>query len=145
VTQPPRFFRLLLIEDDLGRVQDFRAWLPPWAKLVWSQSAGGALGVIRRDVGRVYGGVLLDHDLAQRAMTEDDESLSGTDVALALVEHFSPDIPILIHSTNRVQVPRVARQLEDKGFWVTRIPFYDMTEQLFIAWLDEAHAIWDEL
>lgn len=50
---PPRFFRLLLIEDNVGRVQDFRAWLPPWARLVWAQSAGQALGLIRRDRGHV--------------------------------------------------------------------------------------------
>jgi hypothetical protein len=144
-TQAPRFFRLLLVEDDEGRVQDFRAWLPSWARLVWAQSAGGAIGLIRRDPGRIYGGVLLDHDLAQRAMTEDDASLSGTDVALALIEHFSIDIPILIHSTNQTQVPRVARQLEEKGFWVTRIPFYDLREETFVAWLEEARDLWEEL
>jgi hypothetical protein len=143
-SRPPRLFRLLLVEDDIGRVQDFRSWLPPWARLVWAQSAGQALGLIRRDRGRVYGGVLLDHDLGQRAMTADDESLSGTDVALALVEHFSIDIPILIHSTNQVQVPRVIRQLEDKGFWVTRMPFYDLTNAAFLAWLEEAHDLWEE-
>ena len=46
VTAVRRVFRLLLIEDDVGRVQDFRAWLPPWAMLVWAQSAGAALGLI---------------------------------------------------------------------------------------------------
>lgn len=143
-TPPPRFFRLLLVEDDIGRVQDFRAWLPAWTKLVWVQSAGAAIGLIRRDHGHVYGGVLLDHDLGQRTRTTDDELLSGTDVALALVEHFSIDIPILIHSTNQVQVLRVIRQLEDKGFWVTRIPYYEMTEKAFRTWLDEARAIWEE-
>ena len=142
--QPPRFFRLLLIEDNVGRVQDFRAWLPPWARLVWAQSAGQALGLIRRDRGHVFGGVLLDHDLAERAITQDDASLTGSDVAVALVEHFSPDIPILIHSTNQVQVPRVVRQLEQAGFWVTRIPYYHMTEEAFLAWLKEAHEIWEE-
>jgi len=143
--EPLRFFRLLLVEDDIGRVQDFRVWLPPWAKLVWAQSAGAAIGLIRRDPGQVYGGVLLDHDLGERAKTMDDESLSGTDVALSLVQHFSIDIPILVHSTNQVQVPRVIRQLEDKGFWVTRIPFYNLTERAFLSWLDEAHEIWEDL
>lgn len=145
VTERARVFRLLLIEDDIGRVEDFRAWLPSWAMLVWAQSAGAALGVIRRDSGRVYGGVLLDHDLEQRAKTMDDESLSGTDVALALVQHFSTDVPILIHSMNQVHVPRVARQLEDRGFWVTRIPFYNLSEARFRAWLDEARDIWEEI
>ncbi len=145
VTERARFFRLLLIEDDIGRVEDFRAWLPSWAMLVWAQSAGAALGVIRRDSGRVYGGVLLDHDLEQRAKTVDDESLSGTDVALALVQHFSTDVPILIHSMNQVHVPRVARQLDDRGFWVTRIPFNNLSEARFRAWLDEARDIWEEM
>jgi len=144
-TERVRVFRLLLIEDDILHVEDFRAWLPAWATLVWAQSAGSALGVIRRDTGRVYGGVLLDHDLEQRVMTVDDESLSGTDVALALVEKFSTDVPILIHSMNHLKAPRVARQLEDRGFWVTRIPFYDFSEARFRAWLDEARDIWEEL
>ena len=142
VAQPPRVFRLLLIEDDIGRVEDFHHWLPQWARLVWTQSAGSAIGLIRRDHGHVYGGVLLDHDLVQRAITEDDESLSGTDVALKLVEHFSIDIPILIHSTNQVQVLRVTSQLENKGFRVTRIPYYDMTESAFLTWLEEARELW---
>jgi hypothetical protein len=145
ITERVRVFRLLLIEDDILRVEDFRAWLPSWATLVWAQSAGSALGVIRRDTGRIYGGVLLDHDLEQRVMTVDDESLSGTDVALALVENFSTDVPILIHSMNHLKAPRVARQLEDRGFWVTRIPFYDLSEVRFRAWLEEARDIWEEL
>ena len=144
VKPPPRIFRLLLIEDDLGRVADFRGLLPEWAKLVWVQSAGSAIGLISRDRGYLYGGILLDHDLAQRAITEDDYSLSGTDVALALVEHFSIDIPILIHSTNQVHVPRIVRQLEDKGFWVTRIPFFDMSDSAFLEWLNEARELWQD-
>ena len=42
-------------------------------------------------------------------------------------------------------MPRVARQLEDKGFWVTRIPYDDMTESMFLAWIEEAHEIWEEI
>ena len=138
-------FRLLLIEDDAGREQQLRAWLPPGVLLRWAQSAGTAMGVIRRDAGHVWSGVMLDHDLAQRARTDDDASLSGTDVALALMEHFSVDIPVLVHSTNQVQAPRVVRQLEQKGFWVTHIPYYHMTERAFTDWVEEARAIWEDL
>ena len=145
VTPPPRPFRLLLVEDDIGRVQQFRRWVPHWARLVWAQSPGAALGLIRRDQGHVYGGILLDHDLDQRSVTEEDASLSGTDVALALVQHFSIDIPVLVHSTNQGQVPRVCRQLEDKGFWVMRIPYYDLTEDRFLGWLTEARDLWEYL
>ncbi len=73
--QPSPRFRLLLIEESAGREEDFRAWLPPGVLLNWAQSAGTALGVIRRDAGHVWSGVLLDHDLAERARTEDDASL----------------------------------------------------------------------
>ncbi len=143
IQHPPRPFRLLLVEDNIGRVEELRSWLPPWAKLVWAQSAGGALGLIRRDPGRVYGGILLDHDLGERAMTRDDELLSGTDVAIAIIEHVSADIPVLIHSTNQTKVTRIVRQLEEHGFWVTRIPYYHMTETAFRDWLNEAHEIWE--
>jgi hypothetical protein len=78
------------------------------------------------------------------AITEDDTALSGSVVAIALIENFSPDIPILIHSTNQVQVPRVVRQLEQAGFCVTRIPYYHMSKEAFLAWLMEAHEIWEE-
>lgn len=110
----PRF-RLLVIEDDEVREQQFRAWLPNDVLLRWAESAGTAVGVIRRDPGHVWSGVTLDHDLAPRARTEDDLGLPGIDVAWALMDHFSVDIPILVHSTNQVQAPRVVRQLERKG------------------------------
>jgi hypothetical protein len=141
---PPRF-RLLLIEDDAGREQLFRSWLPSGVVLRWAQSAGTALGIIRRDPGHIWSGVLLDHDLGERARTDDDATLSGTDVALALIEHFSIDIPILLHSTNRVQAPRVRRQLEQRGFWVSHIPFYDMTEERFVAWVEAVRELWLDL
>jgi hypothetical protein len=142
--QPSRRFRLLLIEDDIGRVEELRAWCPAWVHLVWAQSAGAALGLIRRDPGRVYGGILLDHDLQQRAKTEDDLTLSGTQVALALIAHVSSDVPILIHSTNQIAITPIVQQLEGQGFWVTRIPFYHLTEERFLAWLEEARELWED-
>ncbi len=143
--KPVPRFRLLLIEDDEGREQQLRAWLPDDILMSWAQSAGTAMGVIRRDTGHVWSGVMLDHDLEQRARTEDDLRLSGTDVALAIMEHFSIDIPILVHSANQAQAPRVVRQLEQKGFWVKHIPYYHMTEQKLAAWVEEAQAIWSDL
>ena len=89
MAEPPKFVRLLLLEDDVGRVQNFRSWLPIYAKLVWAPSAGAAIGLIRRDQGHVYGGVLLDHDLGQRALMVEDEVLSGSDMAVALIDQFS--------------------------------------------------------
>lgn len=143
--RPPTRFRILLIEDDARRERWFRAQLPVDIPLSWAPSAGTALGAIRRDRGHIWGGVLLDHDLDLRNRTADDRDLCGTDVALALMECFSLDIPILVHSTNQVQAPRVVRQLEQKGFWVTHCPFYNMNEQVFAEWLSEARAIWADV
>lgn len=140
-----RAFRILLIEDDPGRVEVFREWAPDWAYLTWAKSAGAAIGIIRRDRGAVYGGVLLDHDLSDGVMTSADEGLSGSDVALSLLENFSRDVPVLIHSSNITQIPLVARKLEAKGFWVERKPFQSLTQQAFQEWLLEARGIWEDL
>lgn len=139
---PPAVFRVLLIEDDIKRRHTFKNWLPDWARLVWAKSAGSAMGLIRRDAGRNYGAVLLDHDLVMRTITSEDNSLSGTDVAHALSRHFSIDIPILIHSINPARAPAIARLLDDKGFWVTRMPYDELTPSFFLEWLEEAHDIW---
>ena len=62
-----------------------------------------------------------------------------------LIEHFSIDIPILLHSINRVQAPRVRRQLEQRGCWVSHIPFYDMTEERCVAWVEAVRELWLDL
>jgi len=138
------FRRILMVEDDEARVALVRSWLPTWARLVWAQSAGAAIGLIQRDAGRLYAGVLLDHDLGLRTKTEADSTLSGTDVTKALLEKFSSDIPILVHSMNSVRVPRLVRMLEDRGFWVTAVPFEALTQQVFRAWIDEIGALREE-
>ena len=66
------FFRLLLIEDDSERIEQFRAWLPEDARLVVAMSAGRAIGTLQRDGRGVYAGVMLDHDLQQHAATDAD-------------------------------------------------------------------------
>lgn len=140
-----KFFRLLLVEDDEERVTTFQSWLPDAVRLVRAPSARAALEIIQRDPGQVYGGVLLDHDLGQRALTEADQTLSGTQVARALIRYFSPDVPILVHSNNHTQVPALVRTLQAQGFWVTRIPYYSLTQEAFQAWLEEARALWADL
>jgi hypothetical protein len=44
-----------------------------------------------------------------------------------------------------VQTPRVVRQLEQNGFWVTHCPFYQIDEHIFSQWLGEARAIWADV
>ena len=135
-------FRLLVIEDDPERVELFRRWTSKDIHIVWARSAGTALGLIRRDPGHVYGGIMLDHDLQQQAMTEDDLTLSGTDVARLIVQCISHDIPILVHSTNQTQAIGVVKQLEHSGFWVEHIPMYNLTKSQFQQWMEDAIDLW---
>lgn len=136
-------FRLLVIEDNSARVDLFRTWVTPNVQIVWARSAGAALGLINRDPGYLYGGVLLDHDLDEQAMTDADLGLSGTQVAEALILNFSFYIPVLVHSTNQIQAPIVVSRLERSGFSVTHIPMYQLTPEAFNNWLSEAIEFWN--
>ncbi len=69
---PTRRFRLLIIEDDSDRIQLFQSWVPERVLTVVATSAGRALGILERDPGHVYGGILLDHDLEKQTITEAD-------------------------------------------------------------------------
>ena len=137
-------FRLLVIEDDPSRLDRFYSWVPSDTHIVWARSAGVALGVIRRDSGYVYGGVLLDHDLNEQAKTVEDLGLSGTQVTEALIQNFSFEIPVLVHSANAIKAPIMVRRLEEAGFWVTRIPMQKLTPQDFDEWITEAKEIWKD-
>ncbi len=143
--EKPARFRLLVIEDNAERLKYFRTWVNSEVLIVWARSAGVALGLIQRDPGYVYGGVLLDHDLDEQAMTDIDLRLSGTQVAEALIKHFSSDIPVLVHSVNVIQAPRVASRLEQAGFWVTQIPMHRLTCHAFTNWLSEAMDLWEAM
>lgn len=137
-------FRILLIEDNADRVELFRSWVPAGVHIVWTKSAGSSIGVIRRDPGYVYGGILLDHDLQEQTITQADKGLSGTNVVIEIITHFSPDIPVLVHSTNPVQGPQMAKKLEQAGFWVSRIPMHYLEKENFTEWLQEARELWED-
>lgn len=144
---PAKVFRLLVVEDNPERIQTFRAWLQPYPTpipIVWARSAGAAIGLIRRDSGYVYGGILLDHDLQLQARTENDRELSGTQVVEVLIQSVSPDVPILVHSVNHRDAPRMVARLSAHGFWVTYAPMDGLTGKSFRDWIDEARSLWDE-
>ena len=139
-----RFFRLLIIEDDTERERVLRSWLPPDAKIVVAGSAGRAIGVIERDRGRVYAGILLDHDLQGRIATVTDHYLDGKDIVTVIVKYISKDVPILVHSMNGSQAPRMVERLEKDGFSVTRIPMANLTKERLREWAADARAIWED-
>jgi len=129
--------RLLVVEDDISRINLFQSWCPITVRLVWAKSAGVALGILQRDRGKVYSGILLDHDLLEQTITSSDEYLNGFQVVQAIINNTSPDVPILIHSMNHLQAPLMQSQLEDAGFCVTRIPMSVLDQKKFLQWLDE--------
>lgn len=137
--------RVLIIEDDRSRVEKFKAWLPEDVIPVVAWSAGRALGILERDRGLVYAGVLLDHDLQQHAATGADEYLSGTQVADAIVRNVSNEVPILVHSMNPTKAPVMARRLAEAGFSVTQVPMEVLDRKKLEEWLEEVRAFWADV
>jgi CheY-like chemotaxis protein len=127
--------RILIVEDDPLREQRLRTWLPPDVKCVVAPTAGAAIGILRHDSGRVYAGVLLDHDLQARRQAESDKWLCGQDVVEAVVQHVDRLVPILIHSVNAVGRQAMATRLRRAGFDVVVKPMTELTKADIDAWL----------
>jgi CheY-like chemotaxis protein len=134
--------RILLIEDDNDRVEIINSWLPGDVRLVHAGSAGRAIGIIQRDR-NAYAGIMLDHDLRGQIVTAEDFKLDGTKVSKAIMANVPSDTPILIHSMNPADAPKMETALSKSGFSVTRIPMRDMTQEKFHEWLEEAREMWD--
>ena len=129
--------RILIVEDDPRREQRLRAWLPPDVTPVVAPTAGTAIGILRHDRGRVYAGILLDHDLQDRRRTESDKWLSGQDVVEAIVHYVDRHVPILVHSVNAVGRQAMATRLRRAGFEVVVKPMTELTAADLDTWLGE--------
>ena len=129
--------RILIIEDDANREARLKSWLPADVRAVVATSAGKAIGILRRDSGVVYAGIVLDFDLQLRRATASDLLLSGHHVALAITEYVSRDVQILVHSENTSQSPLMVHDLRLAGFDVTQVPMHLLTADRFCAWLAE--------
>jgi CheY-like chemotaxis protein len=137
--------RILIIEDNRGREQLLRNWLSPGFHPVVATSAGKAIGILTRDKGAVYAGVVLDHDLQERCVTEMDSTLSGQNVAQAMIRYLSRAIPVLVHSNNTNQAPILVFRLRQAGFDVTRIPMSALGKELLAEWLQLVAENWESL
>ena len=133
---PP--LRILIVEDDPQREQRLRSWLPPDVRPVVAATAGAAIGILRHDRGRVYAGVLLDHDLQERRHAESDRYLCGQDVVEAIVQHVDRRVPILVHSVNAVGRQAMAARLRRAGFDVLIRPMNELKSADLEAWLADA-------
>lgn len=132
---PRPLLRILAIEDDPDRMKMFMKWAPADVKFVWAKSGGQARGVIDRDRGAVYQGIILDHDLDKNPRNESDTAIDGTQLTRDIVEKMRP-MPVLIHSMNPHHVPSMATRLSRKGFTALVVPFADLTEDQFVEWVD---------
>jgi CheY-like chemotaxis protein len=132
-----KLLRILIVEDDPARERRLCSWLPADVKPVVATTAGTAIGILRHDRGRVYAGVVLDHDLQTRTHSDTDQWLCGQDVVEAVVQYVDREVPILIHSVNAIGRHAMATRLQRAGFDVQVIPMTEMTAADFEAWLGE--------
>jgi len=137
--------RLLLIEDDEGRIKTFLRWLEGTEfVLVVARSGGQAMGMLRQGTKGVAG-VLLDHDLSDAPLTTTDSMLSASHL-LPLIQRSVPRwVPILIHSHNVSKPVLMQRFLESAGFSVTRARFALLEREptRFVRWLDDVRDCWE--
>lgn len=145
IPSPPTFKpRILQVEDDPGRILQFRLWLEETGYvLIEASSAGRALGILRKGVIDGVAGIALDHDLNQQPITESDMSLSGSSLLDAIATSVPRHVPILIHSMNAYKPPQMQRRLVAAGYSVTRIGMDRLSGEKFAAWLQEVHDNWE--
>ena len=87
---------------------------------------------------------MLDHDLGEQAVTEEDSSLSGSDVVNVILKNVHLVTPILVHSMNVTRAAWLVRNLEAAGFYTTRIPMPSLTQVRFLEWIEEICKIWED-
>jgi len=142
---PPLSPRLLLFEDDAGRIQHFTEWLTGTEfVLIAARSGGQAMGVLQRGAAGV-GGLMLDHDLSDSPLTVSDKTLSTSDL-LPLIQRVVPRfVPVLIHSHSVSKPPIMQRVLEQAGYSVTRARFQVLNAEpeRFAAWLSDVRDAWE--
>jgi hypothetical protein len=141
---PLKPLRILIIEDDAERTERICSWLPDYVRPVVVTSAGKAIGLLNRDRGKVYSGIMMDHDLQEQAVTERDKSLSGTDLVNSIIHNISKDVPIFIHSGNIKDGPAMEKRLESSDFWVTRVPMFRLNKETLLKWIEDVSDWWEE-
>lgn len=128
--------RLLIVEDDKHRVDAITGWVRQRTRIVWAKSAGMAIGLLNRDRGRVYDGIMIDYNLHKQKITGQDKLHHGLHVVDAIVRNVDNDVPIFVHSSNIKNGPVMAQRLRGAGFAVDAMPFYGLKEHMFEEWFE---------
>jgi CheY-like chemotaxis protein len=132
--------RILVVEDSNWRIDQFRKWAPADVRLVETRCGGRAIGTIRRSRRDDWAGIMLDHDLNEQAVSNAHGDVDGRAVVQAIVDSVDPATPILVHSMNSLGADSMKRALESAGFYVLRIRMVDLTQELFLDWLEDVRA-----
>lgn len=140
---PSKPLPVLIVEDNVERLERLRSLLPPDFRAVVATTAHAAIENLRRDPGRVYAGILLDHDLREGVRGTTGACLSGTEVAADIARWTSNEVPVLIHSRNLPASERMAAVLAQAGFSVTRLPIDRLSEAAFHDWTREVREEWE--
>jgi hypothetical protein len=138
--------RLVLVEDDAGRIDAFASWIDPREfVLVVARSGGQAIGMFGKGSTQAIAGLMLDHDLSDSPFTDVDRTLSMTDVMPLIPRHVRRTVPILIHSHNVTKPVAMQRMLSAAGFSVTRARFALIVQDrsLFVRWLQDVRDCWE--
>lgn len=137
--------RILLIEDDAGRIEIFERWISGTEfTLVAARSGGQAMGMLRHG-GHAVAGLLLDHDLSDSPMTAVDTTLSTSHLLPSIRQNIPRHVPVLIHSHSLSKPVTMRRTLEAAGFSVTLARFALLHREpgRFFAWLEAVRENWD--
>jgi CheY-like chemotaxis protein len=122
--------RILLIEDDPGRIEVFTRWLAGTEfVLVVARSGGQALGMLAKGAEGVAG-LLLDHDLSDSPLTTTDMTLSASNVLPSIQRRLPRQVPILIHSHNLNKPVTMQRALRHSEPARGRYPFQVAAKQV---------------
>lgn len=134
--------RLLVVEDNAERLALLERWIPEDVRVTFARSAGRAMRIIELDAGRVYAGMLLDHDLVDQNASASEVGLTGRHVVDRIIRHVDPDVAMLVHSINPGGARMMVQRLELAGFWTTRVPFVQLNKARLNHWIDEIRGYW---
>jgi len=84
---------VLLVEDESDRAKEIQGCMPSGWRCLWAQSAGAAMGILRRDR---FAAVLSDHDLHPGSMGY--VRVTGEPMAMVICMTQNRDGRGLIHS-----------------------------------------------
>jgi CheY-like chemotaxis protein len=126
-TTRKRIARVLVVEDNDARFDQLRTWFPGNIRVVRAKGGGDALGILARDSGDAYAGIMLDYDLHQSLRGA--REVKGADVARFIARKVQSDTPILVHSMNPAGRVEIVQILKAAGFSLTCVPMEELSRQ----------------